>query len=87
MQKLKSLILMSVVLDHHIREEQPGMCVCVSNVIRVFQPVDHAEVRVLPAGLPGRAPAPACPLPLPWSRHLLEPGGQQFQQQGLEDTL
>lgn len=56
--------------------------VCVS-----LQLVVHAEVRVLSAGVSGRPAAPARTFFVSRSRHLLEAGGQQLQQSGLEDPL
>lgn len=49
-----------------------------SSLVSVFQSVVHAEVRVLPVGLSGRASAPARPLSFPRSRHLLEPHQLKF---------
>ncbi len=51
------------------------------------QPVVHAEVRVLSAGVSGRPAAPARARSVPRSRHLLEARRQQLQQSGLEDSL
>lgn len=64
-----------------------AICVCVSNVVFVFQSVVHVEVRVLPAGLPGCASASPRPLSVTWGGHLLEPHQHQFQQQRLENTI
>ncbi len=52
-----------------------------------MQPVVHAEVRVLSAGVSVRPAAPARARSVPRSRHLLETRGQQLQQSGLEDSL
>lgn len=63
-------------------------CVCVwCNICSGAQPVVHAEVWVLPAGLSSSASAAPCSLAVPWCWYFLEIGGQQFQQQGLEDSL